>query len=90
MNDKKSIKINGAINGIVNFGDNSTNINTNENSDILQLKADVIEQKMTNSNETQTKENKLSNHILKITIELIVGVVVSVIAGYILYKLNMN
>lgn len=36
------------------------------------------------------KKDKFSSNIVKTIIEIVVGVIISVIAGYILYKLNIN
>ena len=90
MNHNKNININGSISGIVNFGSNSININ--EKNNIIQQDDNTIERSKINShtNFTELKKDTSSNNIIKRITEIIIGVIISVIAGYILYKLNMN
>ncbi len=95
MSNKKNININGSINGIANFGDNSININIKKENNTNQLVRNDIEEpnisdKDNSSELSELKEEKFSNKFVKIIMEIVIGVIISVIAGYILYKFNMN
>lgn len=85
MNNEHNIEINGSVNGIINLGNHSININakgknfqSNSTSENTQL------------DDKNTVETKSSNPVIKVIIEIIVGVIISVIGGYILFKFNMN
>lgn len=86
MRNENKININGTINGIVNLGNNSININKpkakNEPDENSSEESDI--------SKTELKKDKISSKVFKIMGEIIIGVVISLIAGYILYKLNMN
>lgn len=92
MSNKRRININGSISGIANFGSNSINININKENNIDRLKDNYIQKTdiSKNNNFTEFKKDKFSSNIVKTIIEIVVGVIISVIAGYILYKLNIN
>ena len=91
MSNQKKITVNGSVNGIINVGNNAINLNINEES-IPQFNNNPIEKLDTNhkTNVSKLEENKLSSYLVKTVIEIIIGVVISVIAGFILYQLNMN
>lgn len=93
VTDKKSININGSISGVVNLGDNSININTIEKNKISQFDNTCVEKleiRSNSNNFTEPKKHKFYSKIVKIIVDVIIGILVSVVAGAILYKLNIN
>ena len=92
MSNKKNININGSINGIANFGDNSININIKKENHTNQLVRNDLEEPniSKDENSSELKGEKFSNKFVKIIMEIVIGVIISVIAGYILYKFNMK
>jgi|GEM_PF-5153888 len=92
MSNKRDININGSVSGIANFGDNSVNININEKSNIVKLDNSNAKKSDINSNNNfkELDKDKFSSNIVKKIIEIIIGITISVIAGYIIYKFNMN
>lgn len=92
MSEEKSVNINGSISGIVNLGDNSININGKQENTNIQFEESYIEKpEITNDNNCEVvRQDKFGNKVVKVIVEVVIGVFVSVIAGYILYKLNMN
>ena len=93
MKNEVNVNINGSVSGIVNLGNNTININEKKGNNVVQSD-NISEQKLdTNTNDDfrELKEQKMSSNIfLKIISEIIIGVIISVIAGYVLYKLNIN
>ncbi len=91
MKNRTSVNINGSISGIVNFGNNTININETKENNVFQLDNNKEESDMNRKhNFKDLKKEKMSSNIVKTISEIIIGVIISVIAGYILYKLNMN
>lgn len=92
MREEKSVNINGSISGIVNLGDNSININGKQENTNIQFEESYIEkpETMNDNNCEKVRQDKFGNKVVKVIVEVVIGVLVSVIAGYILYKLNMN
>lgn len=92
MSEEKSVNINGSISGIVNLGDNSINIKGKQENTNIQFEESYIEKpEITNDNNCEeVRQDKFGNKVVKVIVEVVIGVLVSVIAGCILYKLNMN
>ena len=65
MSNKKNININGSINGIANFGDNSININIKKENNTNQLLRNDL-QEPNISNDENSSELKQKNLVINL------------------------